>query len=465
MSISFVMGANNPAYLYCTELGYEYQTEKTDLGEIGYCVIKGEQYDAWEFFRGEVATDFSYCAREGYNMKVEKMNNEFSKTTVYCTKDGEDFVQTERMGISSSDEEPRDNSEENGIFTDFVSNYVPTDFDWRDVSGDSYIGPVRDQGACGSCYSFGVAAAAEGTYNYAKGKKNANTIDFSEAHIAWCLGSMEEYKNEFYGCDGASYAYAELTAAVEEGLILESDYEYPYDYFNHPYNTNFACEKWDEKPVIKFDRWKRVEPENIEAIKTAIMKYGVIDAAVLVTDDYYTYTGGVYTDNYGACTGGAYSVSNHAIALVGWGNDPIHGDYFILRNSWGPSWGENGYMKIAVNASGVSCAATSLRYKLGEQDSKNMKLNIRMDNEILESDDTLRTGFDISDAWVDKVRVSVVIPELGFSTVRHFNDASDNELDNIELDIYNAYPGEYLARYVVSSGDIREVKHRYITIN
>jgi len=60
---------------------------------------------------------------------------------------------------------------------------LPSSFDWRSYNGHSYIGPIRDQGYCGSCYAFGACAAAEGTYNWANGKYDANCADFSDMPI------------------------------------------------------------------------------------------------------------------------------------------------------------------------------------------------------------------------------------------------------------------------------------------
>ena len=228
---------------------------------------------------------------------------------------------------------------------------LPTRFDWRNHNGHTFIGPVRNQGYCGSCYAFGAAAAAEGTYNVAMNRFDGNCIDLSESFIMWCLGSLPEYNFHFFGCDGADYDYMELQALVQYGIVRESDY---------PYSTNFNgnCTHWND-PIIKFSQWYRVPCGDIDAIKTAIMTFGVVDAAVMVTSAFEAYYSGVYQDSNTTCYASPcyYTPTNHAIALVGW--DDSEGA-FILRNSWGSSWGENGYMKIKYNSAIVACEVTYL---------------------------------------------------------------------------------------------------------
>jgi hypothetical protein len=86
------------------------------------------------------------------------------------------------------------------------------------------------------------------------------------------------------------------------------------------------------------------------------MSYGVVDAAVYVTNAFQRYSRGVFSDNQTSCASNPcyYTPTNHAIALVGWGNEGGT-EYWILRNSWGGSWGENGYMRIAMKAARVAC--------------------------------------------------------------------------------------------------------------
>ncbi len=232
---------------------------------------------------------------------------------------------------------------------------LPTRFDWRNYNGHSYIGAVRDQGYCGSCYSFGACAAAEGTYNVAMGLKDGNCANFSESFIAWCLSRQSPYDQHFFGCEGADYDYFELKALVDVGIISESDFPYTD-------SDPGSCTHMNDGPKIKFKSWHRIPCGDVSAIKTAIMNYGVVDAAVMVDGAFEAYTGGIYQNSNTGCEANPcyYEDSNHAIALVGW--DDSQG-VFILRNSWGSSWGENGYMRIKYTSAGLACAATYMVYQ------------------------------------------------------------------------------------------------------
>ena len=172
---------------------------------------------------------------------------------------------------------------------------LPEKFDWRDYDGHFYIGPIRDQGTCGSCYAFSACAAAEGTYNKVMDRYDNNCADFSESFIVWCLGGLEKYGDHFYGCEGADYDYYELMALTAEGVVSEENFPYmEYD--------PGSCEHWDD-PRTVFSGWYRIPCGDIEAIKTSIMEYGVVDAAVRTTDAFLAYSEGIYRDANTTCPG------------------------------------------------------------------------------------------------------------------------------------------------------------------
>ncbi len=243
-----------------------------------------------------------------------------------------------------------------GPLADELGKELPAAFDWRNYNGHSYIGAVRNQGNCGSCYAFGASAAAEGVYNFANGLYDAACADFSESFIIWCLSRISPYGDHFFGCGGADYDYMELEALVQEGTIGES-------YFPYTVSDPGTCTHYND-PRVGFAEWHRVPCNDVAAIKTAIMTYGVVDVAVYASSAFQSYSGGIYDDTYTTCIGGAtcdYATTNHAVALVGW-NDAD--GVWILRNSWGSSWGENGYMHIKYTAARVACSGTYLVYSV-----------------------------------------------------------------------------------------------------
>ncbi|MFH1738079.1 MAG: C1 family peptidase [bacterium] len=248
-----------------------------------------------------------------------------------------------------------------------IPEQLPESFDWRNVDGKSYIGPIRDQMQAGTCAMFAACAAAESVFNIHAGLTNERCIDLSESYVAWTLGQIYGYSDHFSGWSGADYDYYELTALTElgigtghEGTCFESDFPYQDEYPGDEYSENSRS-----YPRVFMDNWLRVftprYEDTTDAIKSAILKYGCVDTAVYVVDAFENYAGGVYEDSNTEPDSSPYyySVSTHAIALVGWDDDPPEGGggCWILRNSWGTEWGEDGYMRIRYESAGVNMFA------------------------------------------------------------------------------------------------------------
>ncbi|MFH0813005.1 MAG: C1 family peptidase [Pseudomonadota bacterium] len=226
-----------------------------------------------------------------------------------------------------------------------VKEALPPAFDWRNASGQSYVSPIRNQSYCGSCYAFSAAGVAESLYMIGENPGNQN-IDLSESYIMFCLS---QYYSGFYGCNGASYDYDEMEALVNYGIIDEACF--PYD---EGQTDDCAAACTNPALQVQLSTWGRIPCSDLNAIKTAIYTYGPVNAAVYVGDAFQAYSGGVYSDRKTSCpiVPCYYTSTNHAIMLVGW--DDVD-QAWILRNSWGEDWGENGYMRISYQAARVAC--------------------------------------------------------------------------------------------------------------
>ncbi len=212
----------------------------------------------------------------------------------------------------------------------------PASYDWRTLGGAT---PIKDQGNCGSCWAFGTVAPLEAQIKILNGL----TVDLSEQYLISC-------NTNGWGCNGGWWAHNYHTSIVppgetSAGAVLES---------GDPYQaTDTACNGPHNHPY-KIASWAYVIGQplpSVQAIKQAIYTYGPIGAAVYVGPKWQAYTGGIFNANESGQV-------NHAIALVGWVDDigPDNG-YWILRNSWGTSWGESGYMRIRYGCNQVGYSA------------------------------------------------------------------------------------------------------------
>lgn len=215
---------------------------------------------------------------------------------------------------------------------------LPSTWDWRAHQG---VTGVRNQGACGSCWAFGTIASFESNLMI---KQQLNT-DLSEQHLVSC-------NTMGYGCDGGWWAHDMLK---NPGAVLESDFPYVA--------SDVSCGSGYSYPY-QLGGWSYVDGDNqvpsVDKIKDAIYNYGPVCVAVYVGSAFQAYTGGVFDkDEAGGssifgCTCNPPQQPNHAVTLVGW--DDSKGAW-IMKNSWGTGWGENGYMYIKYNISLIGYAA------------------------------------------------------------------------------------------------------------
>ncbi|HSJ58613.1 MAG TPA: C1 family peptidase [Anaerolineae bacterium] len=216
---------------------------------------------------------------------------------------------------------------------------VPAAYNWCDLGGCT---PVRDQGSCGSCWAFGTVGALESAILIQDGASK----DLSEQYLVSC-------NTDGWGCDGGWWAhdYHEWKYASGEpgpGAVYEQAFPYTATDApcNSPYVHNETIADW-----VYIGSSSSVP--TTDAIKQAIYDHGPVSAAVCVNTDFQLYNGGVFNP-----TTRCRSI-NHAIVLVGW--DDSRGAW-RLRNSWGPEWGEDGYMWIAYGKSYVGYSANYVVY-------------------------------------------------------------------------------------------------------
>ena len=204
---------------------------------------------------------------------------------------------------------------------------LPERLDWRDIDGVNWMTPVRNQGPCGSCVAFGTMGAFEGLINI-YGDSPGQDLDLSEQFLFSCGDGS---------CDYGWWVSAATKYLKNHGAPLESCL--PYEARDD--NCESTCPNW-ESQARKVSSWGQIGyiplDEMVEEMKVRLMD-GPVAGGMVVYDDFFSYSSGVYEHVWGDLAGG------HCIAIVGWDDADSS---WICKNSWGPSWGEDGYFRIRM---------------------------------------------------------------------------------------------------------------------
>jgi cathepsin F len=199
------------------------------------------------------------------------------------------------------------------------TNDAPETFDWRN---EGAVNAVKDQAQCGSCWAFATAANLEGLYYL----KNKQSMTFSEQQLVDC----DTIDN---GCNGGLMENT-FTWLKTHGIM--SDLDYPYE----GYEGN--CREDPSKYKMKISGFTLLDSRDEKQIKEFLYKTGPL--AIALNANYLQfYYGGILDVPDVMCDPDQI---NHAVTLVGYGSENGQ-DYWIVKNSWGQDFGEEGYFRIA----------------------------------------------------------------------------------------------------------------------
>ncbi|XP_072303960.1 cathepsin K-like [Eucyclogobius newberryi] len=220
------------------------------------------------------------------------------------------------------------NTARNATLKKLSDSTVPRSVDWRQRG---LVGSVQNQGMCGSCWAFGSLGALEGQMR----KRTGVLEQLSPQNLVDC-----SVVDGNHGCKGGYMSKAYKYIIRNNGI--DSEYSYPYEH------QDGICRYSVKGKVASCSNFRTLPRGDEKMLESVVANVGPVAVAVNAgLPTFHLYKGGVYNDP--KCDPKS---TNHAVLVVGYGTEKGE-DYWIVKNSWGASWGEGGYIRMARNKKNV----------------------------------------------------------------------------------------------------------------
>ncbi|OHT15261.1 Digestive cysteine proteinase 1 [Tritrichomonas foetus] len=218
-------------------------------------------------------------------------------------------------------------------------NDLPDNYDLREKG---LVNRIKDQGNCGSCWAFGTVAAQETNWALTH---DGQLYSLSESNLVDCV-------IDALGCNGGNPSLAlSYVSWIQGGKFMKDD-DYPY--VPSVQSCKFDSSKGVTHMRTYYSTWRGDE----EDLKNSVVTYGAHAIAMdCSNNNFHNYGGGIYQDD-ASCSS---FFMDHCMCLVGYGVEDGTG-FWIIKNSWGTSWGEEGYFRIIRNGSNLCGVASNAIY-------------------------------------------------------------------------------------------------------
>ena len=313
-------------------------------------VVQGE----WEAFKQEHGKKYNDDSEEEFRLKIfmenmHRIANHNAKASaghksyyLAMNKFGDlshhEFVRLMNGFKNSSRNQTR--NEENHLFMTPLNFDVPKSVDWRDKG---YVTPVKDQGQCGSCWSFSATGALEGQ-NF---RKTGVLTSLSEQNLVDC---SSKFGNN--GCNGGLMDNA--FRYIKDNGGIDTEESYPYE------GMDDTCRFKKADVGAKDTGLVDIPAGSEEHLKSALASVGPVSVAIDAShESFQFYHHGIYDEE--ECSS---EDLDHGVLAVGYGEDSHGKEYWIVKNSWGEIWGQNGYINMARNKNNQCGIASAASYPL-----------------------------------------------------------------------------------------------------